>query len=60
MTFGVCALYLVVAFVTHFVLIGFIPLTMALRAKRSGETLAPLAMAAVVGVILISLVTLVG
>jgi Protein of unknown function (DUF2510) len=57
-TFGVGALYLVVAFVTHFVLIGFIPLAMAMRAKRSGEPLAPLAIGAAVGVILISLLTL--
>jgi hypothetical protein len=58
MTFGVGALYLIVAFVTHFVLIGFIPLALAVRAKRAGEPLAPLAMTAAVGVILVSLITL--
>jgi Protein of unknown function (DUF2510) len=57
-TFGVGALYLILAFATHFVLIGFIPLAMAMRAKRSGEALAPLAIAAAVGVILVSLLTL--
>jgi hypothetical protein len=56
-TFGVGALYLVLAFVTHFVLVGFVPLAISLRAKRSGEPLAPLAMAAAIGVILFSLVT---
>ena len=59
-TFGVGVLYLMLAFATHFVLIGFIPLALAMRAKRSGEPLAPLAMAAAVGVILVSLVTLIG
>jgi hypothetical protein len=57
-TFGVGALYLMLAFATHFVLIGFIPLAMAMRAKRAREPLAPLALAVAVGVILISLLTL--
>ncbi len=57
-TFGVGGLYLVLAFVTHFVLIGFIPLAIALRARRSAEPLAPLALAASVAVMVIGLFTL--
>jgi hypothetical protein len=49
---------LILAVVTHFVLVGSIPLSIALTAKRRGEPLAPLAVAAAVGVILISLITL--
>jgi hypothetical protein len=56
---GVSALYLVLAVATHFVLIGFIPLAMALRARRAHERLAPLALVVAAVVIVISLLTLV-
>jgi len=57
-TFGVGALYLVLAYFVHFVLIGFIPLGLAMRAKRSEEPLAPFAIGAAVVVILISVLSL--
>ena len=57
-TFGVCLLYLALAYVTHFVLIGFIPLAMSMRAKRSGEPLAPVAVVAAIVVIVLSVFAL--
>jgi Protein of unknown function (DUF2510) len=47
-TFGVVAIYLVIAFETRVVVFGLLPLAMSLRSKRSGESLAPFAIAAAV------------
>jgi hypothetical protein len=54
LTLGVAALYVVIALVANFVLIGFIPLALALRAKNAREPLAPLALIVAAGILLFS------
>jgi hypothetical protein len=51
---GVAAVYVALAAITHFALIGIVPLLMAIRALRRRETLAPLALLAAIGTIIVS------
>jgi len=57
-TFGIVALYIVLAIATHFVLIGILPLGMSLRSRAAREPLAPVAIAAAVISIVIAIATL--
>jgi Protein of unknown function (DUF2510) len=59
-TFGIVAVYLVIAFETRFVIFGFLPLAMSLRSRRQREPLAPLAIAAAVLAILVAGVRIFG
>lgn len=59
-TFGIVALYLVIAFVSHFVVIGILPLGMSLRSKAANEPLAPIAIGAAVVAIVVAVLTLTG
>ncbi len=54
-TFGVVALYILVAASTGIVLLGIFPVMLSIRAFRRGEPLAPLAMAAAALALLIAL-----
>jgi Protein of unknown function (DUF2510) len=59
-TFGVVALYIVIALSTHFVLIGILPFGLALRSQRMREPLAPFAIGAAVVSICIAAVSIFG
>jgi hypothetical protein len=59
-TFGVVALYLVIAFATHFVLIGILPFGLAMRSRRMREPLAPVALVAAVVAIVVALAVIFG
>jgi hypothetical protein len=45
---AVAAVYIVIAVVTHFVLLGILPAVMCMRAFQRRETLAPLALVAAI------------
>jgi hypothetical protein len=59
-TFGIVALYLVIAFETRIVIFGFLPLGMSLRSRRLREPLAPLAIGAAVLAIVVAAVRIFG
>jgi hypothetical protein len=53
----VCVVYLLIAILTHFVLIGVAPLLLSVRALRARERLAPFALGASIVVIVVSIAT---
>jgi hypothetical protein len=55
---GVAAVYVLLALVTHFVLLGIVPLLLAVRALRAKERLAPVAIAAAAVVVVVSVIAL--
>ena len=57
-TVGLVALYVVLALATHFVLLGILPLALAVRAFRGREPLAPLAIAAAVLTVVVAVIVL--
>ena len=59
-TFAIVALYLVIAFTSHIVVIGILPLGMSLRSKAANEPLAPIAIGAAVVAIVVAVLTLTG
>jgi hypothetical protein len=59
-TFGVVALYLIIAFETSFVIFGFLPLGLSIRSHRQREALAPFAIAAAVLSIVVAAVRIFG
>jgi hypothetical protein len=59
-TLGFAALYIVLAVMTHVVLIGVVPVLMAVRSLRARESLAPIAMGVAVIAVVVSVVTLSG
>jgi hypothetical protein len=59
-TFGVVALYILIAMTTRIVFIGILPLGLALRSRRMREPLAPLALVAAVAAIVVAVVAVFG
>jgi hypothetical protein len=59
-TFGVVALYLVLAAFAHIVFIGIVPILMSIRSFQAKESLAPVAIGAAVVSIVVSLTVLTG
>jgi hypothetical protein len=59
-TFGVVALYMIIAFETNFVIFGFLPLGLSIRSQRQREPLAPFAIAAAVLAIVVAAVRIFG
>jgi hypothetical protein len=59
-TFGFAAFYILLAAMTHFVLIGVVPILMAVRSLNAREKLAPYAMGVAILTVIISFVTLSG
>jgi hypothetical protein len=55
---GVATLYIIVAVASHLVFFGILPLILSIRAWQAKETLAPLAIAATIVAILVSVVAL--
>jgi hypothetical protein len=55
---GVAALYLVIGLVTHFVLLGILPVFMAVRARQRREPLSVAALVVSILVVVISLAAL--
>jgi predicted membrane-bound mannosyltransferase len=54
-TFGIAALYVVLALATGFAILGVIPFLMSMRSQRRHEPLAPFAIAAAVVAIIVSI-----
>jgi hypothetical protein len=59
-TFGFAAFYILLAVMTHFVLIGVVPILMAVRSLNAREKLAPYAMGVAILTVVISFMTLSG
>lgn len=59
-TFGVVALYIVIAMETRVVIFGFLPLMFSLRSRRQREPLAPLAIGAAVLAIAVAAIRIFG
>ena len=57
---GVSAVYVVVNMQMHLILLGFIPLSLAMKAVGRKEPLAPLALVAAIGVLGFGIMTMVG
>jgi hypothetical protein len=55
---GVVAVYIALAVVTHFVLIGVVPVLLAVRAVQRRETLAPLAIVAAAAAVVVAFTVL--
>jgi hypothetical protein len=58
--FGFSAFYILLAIMTHFVLIGVVPVLMAVRSLKAQEKLAPYAMGVAILTVVVSFVTLSG
>jgi hypothetical protein len=54
-TFGVSALYIVLALATGFAILGLIPVLMSMRSQRRHEPLAPFAIVAAVVAVIVSI-----
>jgi hypothetical protein len=59
-TFGIAALYILLAVATHVVLIGVVPVLMAVRSLRAQERLAPVAMGVAILTVIVAFATLSG
>jgi hypothetical protein len=59
-TFGIVALYILIAVMSHVVVLGILPLGMSLRSKQAREPLAPLAIVAAIVSIVVAVAALSG